>query len=476
MESQQPKLGLFGLTAIVVGGVIGGGIFNIAKILAHEASLGAILISWIISGLGILAIALTFQSLIKARPDESTGIYTYTLWGFGKYPGFNITWGYWMGGAIGNSVYAIMLNDALGLFFPRLLEHGWPTLLLCSCITWLFTFIVAHGLKLATAINSISTIIKFSSLLLIIILLFSFANYPMMEYDFWGQISHLGSLSDQINSTMLTTLFFFMGIEGAVIVAARARVQTDVGKATVIGFLICLALNIVISILSFGFMHQAQLARLNDPSLAQILGKGVGEWARIFVNISVIISVAGAWLVGTILAAELPAQAARDKVLPAFFAKTNKNNAPISALFITSGFIQVFLLLVIKAHNFYLLSIDISGILVLPTYIFSAMFLVKASLHKKIFIHQFMARQLSIIIGTAAVLYCLWVIYAGNIHLLLLSSIIYLAGIFFYWHTHRKEKAKGMKLFTVTDRYIIGLLIAAALFSILPEWENLIMK
>lgn len=79
MEQQQTKLSLIGLIAIVVGGIIGGGIFNIAKILAHQASLGAIIISWIISGIGILAIALTFKTLISVRPDLSNGIYSYTV-------------------------------------------------------------------------------------------------------------------------------------------------------------------------------------------------------------------------------------------------------------------------------------------------------------------------------------------------------------------------------------------------------------
>ena len=86
------------------------------------------------------------------------------------------------------------------------------------------------------------------------------------------------------------------------------------GKAAVIGYLVCLVLNVMVCILSFGFFTQPEMAHLNDPALAQIVGKGVGDWARIFVNISVIIAVAGAWLVSTIIASELPAQAAKDHV------------------------------------------------------------------------------------------------------------------------------------------------------------------
>lgn len=470
MENTQPKLGLIRLITIIVGGVIGGGIFNIAKILAHDASLGAITISWIISGFGILAIALTFKTLNTTHPIPP-GIYSYARNGFGNYTGFNIAWGYWVGAAIGNVVFSIMLNDAFGLFFPALLKHGWPTLIFASCCNWMFTLIVSFGLKIATAINMVSTIIKFSTLLLIIVLLFSFANYDMLSFDFWGQESNLGPLSRQINSTMLTTLFFFMGIEGAMIIASRARKASDVGKATVIGYLICLVLNVLVCILCFGFIHQPQLEQLNDPALAQILGKSVGEWARVFVNVSVIISVAGAWLVSTIIAAELAAGAAKDNVLPHFFAHYNRREAPVSALLITAVFIQLFLFLVIKVHNFYLFSVNISGIMILPTYILSSIYLVKAGLNKKIYVEQPYARQAAIITGTVASLYCLWVIYAGNIHLLMLSSVAYIIGIAFYRLAHRKDQKAGVQIFTVTDRYVMGLMIVAMIFSLLLEWE-----
>lgn len=129
-----------------------------------------------------------------------------------------------------------------------------------------------------------------------------------------------------------------------------------------------------------------------------------------------------------------------------------------------------------KAPHFYLLSIDISGILILPTYIFSAMFMVKSGLHKEIYQDKNILRQIAIIIGTTAVLYCLWVIYAGNIHLLLLSSGVYIIGILFYEITHWNDRKAGIPIFKITDRYVIGLLAAALFFSLLIEWKFLDFK
>lgn len=471
MGQERTKLGLIGLIAIVVGGVIGGGIFNISKILAEGASLGAILISLGISGIGILGIALTFTTLNTVRPELSRGIYRYSRTGFGEYAGFNIAWGYWIGAALGNVVFSVMLNDAFGLFFPVLLKHSWPTLILSSCFTWFFAWVVSRGLKVATAINTVSTIVKFSSLLLIIILLFSFADYRLLDIDFWGKESHMGPLSKQIDSTMLTTLFFFMGVEGAIIVAARAKYPEEVGKATIIGYLICLFLNIIVCVLSFGFVTQSEMIHLNDPALAQVLEKGVGDWARIFVNVSVIIAVAGAWLVSTIIASELPASAAEDGVLPHFFAQRNKQGTPVGALLITTCFIQIALFLVSQVHNVYIFSVDLSGIMILPTYILSAMFLIKLGLKKHIYADRPVLRQVAIITGTFTTFYCLWVIYAGNARLLLLSSGVYLIGIFFYHLAYRQNEMSRKKLYTVMDRYLIGLMVAALAFSLLSEWK-----
>lgn len=474
MEKEQAKLGLVGLIAIVVGGVIGGGIFNISKILAEGASLGAILISWLISGSGILCIAFTFILLNASRPDLSQGIYHYARAGFGNYAGFNIAWGYWIGTALGNVVFSVMLNDACGLFFPVLLEHRLPTLIFASGATWLFAGLVALGLKVASVINTISTIIKFSSLALIIVLLFAFANYDLLSWDFWGRQSHLGSLSRQIDSTMLTTLFFFMGVEGAIVVSYRARCAPDVGKATIIGCLICLLLNILVCVLSFGFVTQPEMVKLNDPALAQVVAIGIGEWARVFVNLSVIVAVAGAWLVTTIIAAELPAKAAFDHVLPHFFSRYDKRGTPVGALLITTCFIQLFLFLVLRVHNAYVFFADLSGIMILPTYIVSALFLVKGSRGKRIYPDQPFRRHLAVLTGLLTAFYCFWVIYAGNIRLLLESSVVYLIGIFFYWLTYRQNLSERAVLFSRGEWYTVAAISLAFVIALVWELKHML--
>ena len=324
MADGSKKLGLGGLVAIVFGSMIGGGIFNISQNMAQGAGLGATLISWVISGVGVLFLVLNFKILADARPDLNAGIYQYAKEGFGNYVGFNVAWGYWLCAAMGNVAFAVMLNDSFGEFFPVLLKHGWQTVVFGSFFIWAMYLIVARGVKAAAAMNTVVTIVKFAALILIVVILFIFFKVGALSYDFWGHVSDLGSLGTQIKSTMLVTLWCFIGVEGAVVMSARARNSQDVGKAGVIGFLLALVLYALISILSYGIMKQPELAKLDDPSVAYVLKAAVGEWAYTFVVLSVIVSVIGGWIAWTLLCAQVPYTAAQVKILPKSFLRENK--------------------------------------------------------------------------------------------------------------------------------------------------------
>ena len=236
-DDSSKKLGLGGLTAIVFGSIIGGGIFNIPQNMAVGAGLGATLIAWVISGIGILFLVLTFKILSDLRPDLNAGIYEYARKGYGEYVGFNVAYGYWLCAAMGNIAFAVLLNDSVGYFYPVLLKHGWQTVLFGSAFIWIMFFILAMGVKTAALLNTIVSIVKFVTLGLIIVVIIIYFKYDLFTFDFWGKIGDLGSVGKQVKSTMLVTLWCFVGVEGAVVISSRARKNTDIGKATIMGYL-----------------------------------------------------------------------------------------------------------------------------------------------------------------------------------------------------------------------------------------------
>src|SRR6476620_10424761 len=111
-------LGLASLTAIVVGSMIGSGIFALPSQMAGSAAPGPLLIGWVVAGVGMLMLAFVFQGLAQRKPDVDGGVYGYARAGFGEYVGFTSAWGYWISAWVGNVAYVVLLMSTLGYWFP----------------------------------------------------------------------------------------------------------------------------------------------------------------------------------------------------------------------------------------------------------------------------------------------------------------------------------------------------------------------
>ncbi|MBR6327777.1 MAG: amino acid permease, partial [Alphaproteobacteria bacterium] len=275
-------LGVWALSAIVVSSMIGGGIYSLPHNMAQSASAGAVLLAWLITGIGVYFIANTFRILSVVKPDLTAGIYMYSRQGFGPFAGFTIGWSYWLCQICGNVGYAVITMDALNYFFPPYFAGGnnLASIVGGSLIIWGFNFLVLRGIKQATFVNLIGTIAKIVPLLLFIVVMAFVFQEHKFSFDFWGENligkAKLGTLSAQIKSTMLVTLWSFIGIEGAVVMSQHAKSVQSVGRATVMGFIGCLSIYVLLSLLPFGYMSQAELSGIANPSTAGILEKIMG--------------------------------------------------------------------------------------------------------------------------------------------------------------------------------------------------------
>lgn len=471
--SKKTGLGLLGLTAVAFSSMVGGGIFNIAQNMASTAGLGAVIISWLITGIGMVFVVLTFKLLSDRCPNLNQGMYEYAREGFGNYAGFNIAWGYWLCVAMGNVAFAVMLNDSLGAFFPVFLKHGWPTLLFCVSLVWVMFLVVIHGIMTASIINTIMTFLKFGAVVVIIVLLTIYFRLEMFTVDFWGEtysegVHPLGNLGHQIMGTMLVTMFCFVGVEGAVVLSSHARRSRDVGRASVIGFYVALLIYALISILCYGVRTQPQLASLHDPSVAYVLRDVCGEWAYYFVLITVIVSILSAFIAWTMLCAQTPYGAATVGIFPSLFLKTNKHNVPVYGLAIATLVMSLFIGIVCTAPDVYMAALNLTTIMVLPAYAICGAYLCKISLGAKpddISRKEMLSNR---IIGILCTIYCIWCVIAGGILIFLSSSILYLLGFYFYYKTHKENEAhKGItsKLLTKKEFLLFAIILIASIVS-----------
>ncbi|MFR0876403.1 MAG: amino acid permease, partial [Bilophila wadsworthia] len=157
-------------------------------------------------------------------------------------------------------------------------------------------------------------------------------------------------------------------IEGAVVLSDRAQSQDDVGKATIMGFVGCLIVYVLLSVLPFGFMTQQELAAVPTPSTAGVLERAVGTWGSWIMNIGLIIAVLASWLAWTLITAEMPFAAAKNGTFPRQFSRENANGAPSVSLWVTSALMQLALLLVYFSNNAWNMMLSITAVMVLPAY------------------------------------------------------------------------------------------------------------
>ncbi len=472
-------LGVLALAAIVVSSMIGGGIYSLPQNMAVGASAGAVLLAWVITGIGIYFIARTFSILSMAKPELTTGIYSYSRAGFGSYTGFTIGWSYWLCQVCGNVGYAVITMDALNYFFPGYFAGGnnLASIIGGSIIIWFFNFLVLRGVKQASFVNTIGTIIKIVPLALFIIIMAFLFQFDKFDIDFWGEAintkAKIGDLSTQIKSTMLVTLWAFIGIEGAVVMSNRAKSPSIIGPATILGFVSCLGIYILLSLLPFGYMSQNELATVANPSTAGILEKSVGVWGAWIMNIGLVISVLTSWLAWTMVTAQIPQAAAEDGTFPKAFATENKNGAPSISLIVTSIAMQLFLLLVYFSNDAWNTMLSITSVMVLPAYFTSCAYLWKICEDGEYPNTLIYRRSGALITSILGAIYALWLIYAAGLQYLMLAVIIIALGIPVYiWA--RKQNCPNEKVFSKRECLLASVLIVIAIAAIYAMARGLV--
>ncbi|MGA8260084.1 MAG: amino acid permease, partial [Arenicellales bacterium] len=137
VSASSNRLGLTALSGIVIGSMIGSGAYSLPQNMAAGAGPGAVIIGWIITAIGVLALAFVYQDLSMRRPDLDAGPYAYARAGFGPFIGFNSAWGYWLSAWLGNVSYAVLIFSALSFFWPGFGEgNTWPAIVGASACLW----------------------------------------------------------------------------------------------------------------------------------------------------------------------------------------------------------------------------------------------------------------------------------------------------------------------------------------------------
>ncbi|BEA45013.1 amino acid permease [Escherichia coli] len=450
----EKKLGLSALTALVLSSMLGAGVFSLPQNMAAVASPAALLIGWGITGAGILLLAFAMLILTRIRPELDGGIFTYAREGFGELIGFCSAWGYWLCAVIANVSYLVIVFSALSFFTDtpelRLFGDGntWQSIVGASALLWIVHFLILRGVQTAASINLVATLAKLLPLGLFVVLAMMMFKLDTFKLDFTGLALGV-PVWEQVKNTMLITLWVFIGVEGAVVVSARARNKRDVGKATLLAVLSALGVYLLVTLLSLGVVARPELAEIRNPSMAGLMVEMMGPWGEIIIAAGLIVSVCGAYLSWTIMAAEVPFLAATHKAFPRIFARQNAQAAPSASLWLTNICVQICLVLIWLTGSDYNTLLTIASEMILVPYFLVGAFLLKIA-----------TRPLHKAVGVGACIYGLWLLYASGPMHLLLSIVLYAPGLLVFLYarkTHTHDNVLNRQ-----EMVLIGMLLIAS--------------
>ncbi len=466
------KMSLPTLTAMVVGSMVGAGVFSLPARFGVATGILGSLIAWGIAGAGMLMLAFVFQNLAVRKPQLDSGVFIYAKAGFGDYVGFNSAIGFWASAVCGNAFYWVFIFATMGHFFDG---FGTGDTVLAVAIStvgvWLFHYLISRGIRDAAIINRIVTILKILPILVFIIVLLISIDTGVFA-DNWTAHGYgdLGNLNEQVRNTMLVTVFVFLGIEGATVYSRYAKRREDVGKATVLGFLSVLAIFALVTLSSYAVRPQPDIAATRQPSMIGTFQYVVGDWGEVFISIGVIVSVLGAYLAWTLMAAEVMYIPARSEDFPRFLGKEDHRGTPITALVVTSMGVQLLLVATLFLGDALNFMLDLCAALALLPYFLASAYALKIGLTGESYEEvEPRTRTKETIFAGAATAYTAFLFDAAGLKFVLLMTVVLAPATLLYV---KARSERGRRIFSPTEIALCAIIVIGGIAGIVGLWTG----
>ncbi|MGW0365710.1 amino acid permease [Streptomyces sp. NPDC002990] len=330
-EPGGPHARRFGLpiaTCLVMGNIIGGGIFLLP---ASVAPFGTVsLVAFAVLTLGAIALALVFGRLAQRHP-RTGGPYVYARAAFGDFAGFLAAWSYWITTWVSNAALAVAAVGYLSVLFPAIGEHKWSMCLGALAVQWLPALANLAGTRYVGAVQLVATVLKFAPLLLVAVGgLFFFDPANLGPFQATGQ-----SAAGAVSACAALLLFSYLGVESAAVSAGEVRDPArNVGRATILGTVGAATVYLLGTLAVFGLVSHDRLVSSEAPFTDAVNAMFGGTWGGTVVACAAVISMLGALNGWTLLSAQTPYAAAKDGLFPKVFG-TKKRGVPVAGVVVT---------------------------------------------------------------------------------------------------------------------------------------------
>ncbi|MDH0342913.1 amino acid permease [Chromobacterium haemolyticum] len=423
-KTKTRALGVWMCTALVVGNMIGSGVFLLPASLAPFG--GVSMIGWLLTAAGAICLALVFARLAAILPKEG-GPYAYIHEAFGGFAGFWIAWGYWIALWAGNAALAVAATSYMQVFFPVLGHDNLLAGVFAISLIWIVTWINSRGARSSGLVAVTTTLLKLLPLAAV-----TFIGFFHLQPDNIVFNPHDKPLLSSVSATMALTLWAFLGLESASVPAGDVIApEKTIPRATVLGTLIATVLYILSTVALMGLMPPAMLAASQAP-FADAARLMWGDWGYYLVGFGAIVSCFGALNGWSLMQAHVPAAAAHDGLFPRRFAQMNPQGVPIFGLVLSSGLVTALMAMKyaggdggVKIFEFIILLATATTLL---PYAFCSMALLAIMLMRP---QQFQRKDYLAPLCFAGVgfAYSVWALYGSGADIVMWGMILLLLGL-----------------------------------------------
>jgi len=433
------KLGLWTSTSLVVGNMIGAGVFLLPATLASFG--GISIVGWVCSAIGAFLLAKVFANLSKLLPGADGGPYAYSQKGLGDFAGFLVAWGYLVSVWCTNAAITVSFISALSTFIPALATNPILAIAIGLATIWFLTWINSLGILTSGILQLVTTILKIIPLVLIgVVGLFYIKLQNFLPFNTSGT-----STFAAITATTTLTFFAFLGIECATIPSGSvSNPEKTIARATILGTLVATFVYIVGTVSVMGMIPAQQLQHSVTPfSDAAVLIFGNG--AQYGVSAGVAIAAFGALNGFILIQGQIPFAIAKDKLFPAVFAKTNSKGVPVFGIAISSIFVSIFMCMnytqgLVAQFKFLIL---LSTLTVLIPYLFSTAAYMILRL-QQIF-KTTMSFVWAVLLATGAFLFSMWMIVGSGQETVYWGFLLSMSSVPIYvWAIWKRDHVKQL--------------------------------
>ena len=422
MESAgEPRrsLGLAATTSLVIGNMVGSGLFLLPASLAPYG--GYSLWGWVVSTAGALLLARVFSRLSRRTPLAG-GPYAYPLEVFGDFAGFLLAWMYWISIAAAVAAIAVAFVSYLTALVPALGTHRWTGAGAAIAASWLLTGVNVLGVRVAGRVQLVTVILKISPLLVFALWGIFYFNPHLLLSGTAGQ-----SGPAAIDASAALTMWAFLGLECATIPTDHVRdPERTIPRATLYGTAIAAVVYILCTTAVMGIIPAGSLARSNAPfaDAARFLW---GGWAGSLIAVAAIISCFGALNGWILMSGQFPQAAARDRLFPRLLARESGRGTPAVGLVFSTIVATVLILM-----NYNRGLVDTFNIIILIATFFTLVPYMLCSMAELLLGRGDAGRRRNIVLAALAFAFSLWATAGAGRDTLYWGTLLMLAGLPLY--------------------------------------------